>query len=45
MTMKISSDYFDKVSNFEQSQHLGKRYGIALAEVRMLREFLPNREI
>ena len=23
--VKISSDYFDKVSNCEQSQHLGKR--------------------
>ena len=30
--VKISSDYFDKVSNSEQSQHLGKRYGIALAD-------------
>jgi hypothetical protein len=29
--VKISSDYFDKVSNTEQSQHLGKPYGIALA--------------
>ena len=28
----ISTDYFDKVSNSEQSQHLGKRYGIALAD-------------
>ena len=30
--VKISSDYFDKVSNSEQSQHLGKRYCIALAD-------------
>src|SRR5208282_3059347 len=30
--VKISSDYFDKVINSEQSPHLGKRYVIALAD-------------
>jgi hypothetical protein len=43
--VKISSDYFDKVSNSEQSQHLGKPYCIACRRFLMLREFLPKEEI